>query len=42
MELCEWLVQSLGPYINVMNIKVDECVWVDRIRYLLTPNANLH
>jgi hypothetical protein len=35
-------VQSLGPYINVMNIKVDECVWVDRIRYLLTPNANLH
>ena len=24
MELCEWLVQSLGPEINVMNIKVDE------------------
>ena len=42
MELCEWLVQSLGPDINVMNIKVDECVWVDRIRYPLTPNANLH
>ena len=42
MELCEWLVHSLGPDINVMNIKVDECVWVDRIRYPLTPNANLH
>ena len=42
MELCEWLVQSLGPEINVMNIKVDECVWVDRIRYPLTTNQNLH
>ena len=42
MELCEWLVQSLGSEINVMNIKVDECVWVDRIRYPLTDNQNLH
>jgi len=46
MELCAWLIETLGPEVNIMNINVDEAVDVDNMRrplstFLLEEHAKV-
>ena len=45
-ELCAWLIETLGPEVNIMNINVDEAVDVDNMRrplstFLLEEHARM-